>query len=88
MKIYINNLPSSTVQRNYDPSLHPFEASREYKLALNSVKLERVFAKPFVGSLTHTEGVSALCRHPNRLSCVFTGTVEGEVCRLHWFVSV
>ncbi|MPC09747.1 DDB1- and CUL4-associated factor 13 [Portunus trituberculatus] len=67
------------VQRNYDPSLHPFEASREYKLALNSVKLERVFAKPFVGSLTHTEGVSALCRHPSRLSCVFTGTVEGEL---------
>uniref|UniRef100_A0A0P4W640 Sof1-like protein domain-containing protein n=1 Tax=Scylla olivacea TaxID=85551 RepID=A0A0P4W640_SCYOL len=67
------------VQRNYDPNLHPFEASREYKLALNSVKLEKVFAKPFVGSLTHTEGVSALCRHPSRLSCVFTGTVEGEL---------
>lgn len=67
------------VQRNYDPALHPFEASREYKMALNSVKLERVFAKPFIGSLTHTEGVSAMCRHPSRLSCVFTGTVEGEL---------
>lgn len=67
------------IQRNYDPDLHPFEAVREYKLALNAVKLERVFAKPFIGSLTHSEGVSALCRHPSRLSCVFTGTVEGEL---------
>ncbi|XP_076069329.1 DDB1- and CUL4-associated factor 13-like [Oratosquilla oratoria] len=67
------------VQRNYDPDLHPFEAAREYKLALNAVKLERVFSKPFVGSLTHSESVSSLCNHPHRLSCAFTGTVEGEV---------
>ncbi|KAK4325021.1 hypothetical protein Pmani_004378 [Petrolisthes manimaculis] len=67
------------VQRNYDPDLHPFEAAREYKLALNAVKLEKVFAKPFIGSLTHTEEVSAISRHPSRLSCIFTGTVDGEV---------
>lgn len=67
------------VQRNYDPDLHPFEAAREYKLALNAVKLERVFAKPFIGSLAHSEGVSAICRHPSRLACSFTGTVEGEL---------
>lgn len=67
------------VQRNYDPNLHPFEAAREYKLALNATKLERVFAKPFIGSLTHSEAVSAMCRHPSRLSCAFTGTVEGEL---------
>ncbi|XP_042228262.1 DDB1- and CUL4-associated factor 13-like [Homarus americanus] len=67
------------IQRNYDPDLHPLEAVREYKLAMNAVKLERVFAKPFIGSLTHSEGVSAICRHPSRLSCVFTGTVEGEL---------
>lgn len=67
------------VPRNYDPDLHPLEAVREYKLALNAVKLERVFAKPFVGSLTHSEGVTAMCRHPNRLSNVFTGTVDGQL---------
>lgn len=65
--------------RNYDPDLHPLEAVREYKLALNAVKLERVFAKPFVGSLTHSEGVTAICRHPSKLSNVYTGTVEGQV---------
>lgn len=68
-----------TVQRNYDPTLHPFEAAREYKLAVNAVKLERVFAKPFVSSLTHSDALSAICRHPSQLSSVFTGTVEGEV---------
>lgn len=72
-------LTASTVQRNYDPTLHPFEAAREYKLALNAVKLERVFAKPFVSSLTHSDALSAMCRHPSQLSSVFTGTVEGEV---------
>jgi hypothetical protein len=30
---------------------HPFEAEREYTRALNSVKLEKVFAKPFLGAL-------------------------------------
>nr|XP_027231987.1 DDB1- and CUL4-associated factor 13-like [Penaeus vannamei] len=67
------------VQRNYDPTLHPFEAAREYKLAVNAVKLERVFAKPFVSSLTHSDALSAICRHPSQLSSVFTGTVEGEL---------
>lgn len=37
------------IPRNIDPSLHPFEGPREYVRALNATKLERVFAKPFVG---------------------------------------
>lgn len=39
------------LSRNLDPALHPYAAQREYQQALNAVKLERVFAKPFVGSL-------------------------------------
>ncbi|GFG36448.1 hypothetical protein Cfor_11472 [Coptotermes formosanus] len=39
------------VPRNCEPSLHLFEGLREYTRALNAVKLERVFAKPFVGTL-------------------------------------
>ena len=35
--------------RNYDPELHPFDVNREYVRAANAVKLERVFAKPFLG---------------------------------------
>jgi WD repeat and SOF domain-containing protein 1 len=70
-----------TVPRNYDPSLHPFEGLREYTRALNAVKLERVFAKPFVGNLDgHTDGVSCLGKHPQHLSLLVSGSYDGEVC--------
>jgi WD repeat and SOF domain-containing protein 1 len=39
------------VHKNLDPSHHPFERAREYTRALNAAKLERLFAKPFVGAL-------------------------------------
>lgn len=66
--------------RNYDPKLHPFEAAREYTRALNAVKLERVFAKPFIGNLEgHKEGVSCVVNHPNNLSNVASGSYDGEV---------
>ncbi|CAH0393326.1 unnamed protein product [Bemisia tabaci] len=68
------------VPRNYDPSLHPFQGPREYTRALNATKLDRVFAKPFVGNLKgHTEGVSALGKHPSRLSVIVSGAYNGEV---------
>jgi len=37
--------------RNTAPELHPFAKAREYRRALNATKLEKVFAKPFVGAL-------------------------------------
>ncbi|XP_043264502.1 DDB1- and CUL4-associated factor 13 [Colletes gigas] len=68
------------VPRNYDPALHPFDAAREYTRALNAVKLERVFAKPFVGCLEgHRDGVSTLCKHPFQLSTLVSGAFDGEV---------
>lgn len=66
--------------RNYDPSLHPFEAQREYAKALNAVKLERVFAKPFVSNLEgHKDAVSCVCKHPSKLSTLMSGAYDGEV---------
>lgn len=66
--------------RNLDPSLHPFEAPREYTLASNAAKLERVFAKPFVGSLEgHTDGVNCLSRNQKSLSILASGSCNGEV---------
>ncbi|CAG9785607.1 unnamed protein product [Diatraea saccharalis] len=66
--------------RNYDPSLHPFEAPREYVRALNAVKLERVFAKPFIGNLDgHKDGVSSLAKHPSRLAVLASGAFDGEI---------
>ena len=70
----------AVVPRNYEASLHPLEAPREYVRALNSVKLERVFAKPFLGSLDgHKDGISCLGKHPRHLSIMLSGACDGEV---------
>eukprot|EP00475_Leptophrys_vorax_P022178 TRINITY_DN3017_c0_g1_i1.p1 TRINITY_DN3017_c0_g1~~TRINITY_DN3017_c0_g1_i1.p1 ORF type:complete len:469 (+),score=124.85 TRINITY_DN3017_c0_g1_i1:43-1407(+) len=66
--------------RNPDPKLHPFERAREYTRALNATKLERVFAKPFVGSLdAHTDGVHCLASVRGTLSTVCSGSYNGEL---------
>ena len=68
------------VPRNTDPALHPFEAARQYARALNATKLERVFAKPFVGALSgHGDSVSCFSKHPSRLSWLISGACDGEV---------
>ncbi|XP_055331739.1 DDB1- and CUL4-associated factor 13-like [Paramacrobiotus metropolitanus] len=68
------------VSRNYDPSQHPFEAAREYVRAVNSAKLERLFAKPFIGSLDgHRDGVQCLICHPQSLSTLVSGAYDGEI---------
>lgn len=60
--------------------MHPFEAAREYTRALNAVKLQKVFAKPFIGSLDgHRDGVSCIAKHPKRLSILISGAFDGEV---------
>jgi hypothetical protein len=56
------------VHRNLDPALHPHEKAVEYTRALNAAKLQRVFAKPFLGSLPHTDGVTCLARSPAHLN--------------------
>eukprot|EP01133_Synstelium_polycarpum_P011428 gene11428-13323_t len=54
--------------------MHPFERPREYVRALNSVKLDKVFAKPFVASLFgHTDGIFSMTRHPTQLNCFASG---------------
>ena len=66
--------------RNLDPALHPLEAPREYVRALNATKLNKVFAKPFLGSLSgHTDGVYCMCKHPKRLSSFLSGSCDGEI---------
>ncbi|KAG5460323.1 MAG: hypothetical protein BJ554DRAFT_7640, partial [Olpidium bornovanus] len=66
--------------RNLDPALHPFEKAREYTRALNATKLDRVFAKPFVGALSgHSDGVYCLAKHARVLDRVLSGSGDGEV---------
>ncbi|ESO12324.1 hypothetical protein HELRODRAFT_63203 [Helobdella robusta] len=68
------------VPRNYKQSLHPFEVTREYTRVLNAVKLERVFAKPFLGSFDeHRDGISCLSKHPQHLSTAYSGSCDGEI---------
>lgn len=68
------------VQRNLDPSLHPMAKSVEYTRAVNAVKLQRVFAKPFVGALAgHSDGVTCMSKCPDRLNCIVSGASDGEI---------
>ena len=68
------------IHRNLDPALHQLESAREYQRAINAAKLESVFAKPFVGSLSgHADGVYCMAKHPCRVSCFVSGSCDGEV---------
>ncbi|KAF9207089.1 rRNA-processing protein sof1 [Haplosporangium sp. Z 27] len=68
------------IQRNLDPSLHPFEKAREYTRALNAVKVERMFAKPFIGAMSgHLDGVYAMAKHPKKLDWLVSGGGDGDL---------
>jgi DDB1- and CUL4-associated factor 13 len=68
------------IQRNYDPSVHPLEVPREYTRALNATKLERVFAKPFVGNLEgHKDSVQCITKHSTQLDVLLSGSCDGEI---------
>ncbi|KAH6885896.1 WD40-repeat-containing domain protein [Thelonectria olida] len=67
--------------RNLDSALHPFERAREYKRALNAVKLERMHAQPFVGQLGrgHVDGVYSIAKDPNSLEHFASGSGDGVI---------
>eukprot|EP00095_Tigriopus_kingsejongensis_P006691 maker-scaffold25_size650667-snap-gene-1.16 protein:Tk06691 transcript:maker-scaffold25_size650667-snap-gene-1.16-mRNA-1 annotation:"taf5-like rna polymerase ii p300 cbp-associated factor-associated factor 65 kda subunit 5l-like" len=68
------------VPRHYHPDHHPLASGREYVRALNAVKLERVFAQPFLGSLDgHGDSITALRPHPSRLACLASAAADGEI---------
>jgi len=68
------------VFKNYDPKLHPHALQREYQRALNATKLERVFAKPFIGNMSgHGDVVSTLMRHQDKLSVIASGSYDGQI---------
>jgi len=66
------------VFRNADPKLHPFEKAREYIRALNAVKHERLFAKPFIGALDgHSDGIYCMSLVPSSLVDFLSGACDG-----------
>ena len=62
-------------------SVTAFERAREYTRALNAVKLERMFAAPFVCQLGlgHQDGVYQIAPHPSSLSKFASGSADGVV---------
>eukprot|EP01129_Flabellula_baltica_P001129 TRINITY_DN11041_c0_g1_i1.p1 TRINITY_DN11041_c0_g1~~TRINITY_DN11041_c0_g1_i1.p1 ORF type:complete len:461 (+),score=89.07 TRINITY_DN11041_c0_g1_i1:35-1384(+) len=68
------------LSKNPSPDIHPFEKAREYQRALNAVKLDRVFAKPFIGALEgHIDGVYVVERDFKSLTRLFSGAGDGEI---------
>lgn len=68
------------VFRNPDPQLHPFERAREYTRALNAVKHDKIFAKPFLYALdAHADGVYSMATLPNSLVYMLSGAGDGEI---------
>lgn len=67
--------------KNMDASIHPFERAREYKRALNAVKMERMFAQPFISQLGqgHVDGVYQLSKDPNTLNMLASASGDGVV---------
>ena len=51
VKIFtITHDPTSAVTRTPNAE-HPFSRAREFQRAFNATKLNKIFAKPFIGSL-------------------------------------
>lgn len=44
-----------------------------------AAKLDRIFAKPFLGSLPHDDGISCLARNPKRLNSLLSGSSDGDI---------
>mmetsp|Transcript_53801 Transcript_53801/g.144057 ORF Transcript_53801/g.144057 Transcript_53801/m.144057 type:complete len:443 (-) Transcript_53801:182-1510(-) len=66
--------------RNPDPQLHPFERAREYQRALVAVKMEKIFAKPFICALDgHTDSVKCLTVARHVGAPLVTGSCDGEL---------
>ena len=68
------------LRKNADPKLHPFEKAREYVRAVAAVKLDRMFAKPFVAAMSeHSDGVYCSATSPRSLVAFLSGAADGEV---------
>lgn len=68
------------VFRNFDPSIRTQEKATEYVRALNAAKLEKIFARPFIGAMDgHIDAVSCMAKNPNHLKGIFSGSMDGDI---------
>ncbi|EDO19027.1 hypothetical protein Kpol_2002p99 [Vanderwaltozyma polyspora DSM 70294] len=77
----VKSTQESQLPRNLNPELHPFERAREYSKALNATKLERMFAKPFIGQLGYgyRDGVYCIAKNYNSLNKLAAASADGVV---------
>ncbi|AET40957.1 rRNA-processing protein SOF1 Ecym_7105 [Eremothecium cymbalariae DBVPG len=83
----VKSTQESQMPRNLNPALHPFERAREYTKALTATKLERMFAKPFVGQLGygHRDGCYVIAKNYNVLNRLASASADGVV--KYWNIS-
>lgn len=75
----ITHDPSSAVVRTPNAD-HPFSRAREFQRAYNATKLNKIFAKPFLGTLEgHSDGISVLAKCPLALNKMISGAHDGEI---------
>ncbi|KAL5967145.1 DDB1 and CUL4-associated factor 13 [Taenia solium] len=66
--------------RNYSATEHPFAAEREYVRALNSAKLSRMMAKPFIGCLEGTtDTMTVMSLNTEKVGLAVFGTADGKI---------
>jgi WD repeat and SOF domain-containing protein 1 len=58
---------------------HLSQYTHFFLLLFSTVKLDRIFAKPFVASFAHDDGVTCLARNPRRLNSLLSGSADGEI---------
>ena len=74
------NTEIEKVYRNTNPKLHLFQKAREYIRALNSVKLDKLFSKPFLFSLSQpTDCIKVMCKNSKNLGEFASGGFDGQL---------
>ena len=74
------NTEIEKVYRNNNQLLHPFRKAREYIRALNAVKLDKVFSKPFLFALNEpTDCIKAMAKNPKSLIEFASGGFDGQL---------
>jgi WD repeat and SOF domain-containing protein 1 len=74
------NTEIEKVYRSTNPKLHPFQKQKEYKRALNAVKLDKIFSKPFIGSLNQpTDCIRVMAKNHRSLSEFASGGFDGQL---------
>lgn len=77
----VRNSEESSLPRNLNPALHPFERAREYTRALTATKMEKMFSQPFVGQLGngHRDGIYCIGKNFSNINQVASGSGDGVI---------